>query len=400
MTALPWPATPLAPSTDRRPTRAVIDLAAWRHNVAWLRRRIGPARGLIGVVKADAYGHGMLALARLMAAPVDRGGADMLAVATPDEGLALRETAGFESARILVMGPTLADDAEALQDAGLDVAVGNDATLDAHLAAARRRGVPARLHVKIDTGMGRYGLAAARRDWIESFRGAAGASLAGLMTHFSVSDELDPDAVAYTRDQLARFLEIDAAVRSIGLRPLRHAANSGAVLFHPEAWLDAIRPGVILHGLHPDPEGTFPVDERGESLRPVMTLASRIASLHDHAAGDAISYGRRYRMPRDGRVALVPVGYGDGYPRRLGGVFHALVRGRRVPVVGRVCMDQTLLDVTELGDDVAIGDEVILWGGSGDARLPMEEVARAAGTITYELGCQLVRRVPRVYVGV
>lgn len=385
-------------SHDRRPTRAVVDLAALRHNIAWLRRRIGPDRALIAVVKADAYGHGMLPVARVLGRPAAEGGTDMLGVATPDEGLTLRETAGLEKARILVMGPTQADDAEALQAAGLDVAIGNDEVLDAHLALARRRGQPARLHVKVDTGMGRYGLDAARRDWLARFHGPTGASLVGLMTHFSVSDETDHDAVAYTHDQLARFGAVAQALASMGLRPLRHAANSGGVLFHESSWLDAVRPGVILHGLHPDPAGTLPRDENGAGPRPALTLVSRVISLHDHAAGDAISYGRRYIMPRAGRVALVPIGYGDGYPRRLGGVFQVLVRGRRVPVVGRVCMDQTLLDVSEF-PDIALGDEVVLYGAQGGERITVEEAAVAAGTISYELTCQIGRRVPRVYVG-
>jgi alanine racemase len=371
---------------SHRPTRALIDLAAWRHNLRFVREKVGPRCAIAAVVKANCYGHGMIALAR----EALRQKVQALAVATVDEALELRETAGFADAHILLMGPSFPEDAEALQRAGISVTVGTLPLLRQHLAVARRLDQSARIHLKIDTGMGRYGFQPEQLTFLDLFS-AKPANLEGLMTHFAVSDSTAREHVEYTNWQCERFERIIERVRHARLDPILHAANSGGVLHHPRSHYQLVRPGMMLYGANPDPdEGPLP-------LRQVMTLVTRVVSIAFHAAGDSIGYGRRYIMPDEGRIAILPVGYGDGVPRCLGGRAQVLINGHRVPIVGRVCMDQTLVDVSAHGD-IQVGDEAVLYGSQGAERISLEEVARHAGTIPYEIGCQLGRRVPRVVI--
>lgn len=373
--------------TAHRPTCARIDLAAFRRNLDFVRQRVGPKVKVVAVVKAHAYGHGMKVLAREALA----WGADFLGVATVDEALELRETAGFSRTPILLLGPTMPTDADALVAASISTAVGTPELLKAMFQAGESRTIVPRIHLKIDTGMGRYGFAPHHHDSFLAFGKMPGA-LEGLMTHFSVSDGTSAEEIAYTNQQMDAFERVAAAVRSLGMTPILHAANSGGVLHHPRSFYDMVRPGMMLYGANPDPHGAeFP-------LHQVMTLATRIVAIHEHRAGDAISYGRTYRMPRDGRVAILPVGYGDGLPRILSNKMSVLLRGRRLAQSGRICMDQTMVDVTEL-PEAAVGDEVVLYGSQGGERIALEEVARLATTIPYEITCQVGRRVPREYSG-
>jgi len=368
-----------------RPTFATVNLAALRHNLDYIRRRVGPRVGIMAVVKADAYGHGMIAIAR----EALRWGVQAFAVATADEALALRESDGFASVPILLAGPSFPDDAEALQRARISVAVGSTEQVMTHLAVARRLGAPPRLHVKFDTGMGRYGFHPGRLD-VFDLLAATPEAVEGLMTHFAVSDSARPGDIDFTVCQRMQFERIVERVWSAGLRPVVHAANSGAVLHHPDAAYELVRPGILLYGANPDPEG------EALPLQPVMTLTTRIVAVRDHPQGASISYGRRYRMPRDGRVGILPIGYGDGLPRSLGDCGgEVIVRGRRVPIAGRVCMDQTMVDLTDVPGAV-VGDEAVLYGGSGGAVVTLEEVARRTGTIPYEVTCRLGLRVPRI----
>lgn len=367
-----------------RPTIAEIDLGAFRANLDRVRALVGTRVKIIAVVKADAYGHGMQPCAREAIA----WGAEMLAVATVDEALTLRETKGFSKPPILLMGPSFPDDARDLAKARISVAVGNRELLEANLAECRRDGKPGRIHLKIDTGMGRYGFAPGEAVEIIGGLGRDAAHLEGLMSHYSVSDSGKPADQEFTQQQTRRLRIIANANKSMGLSFFTHAANSGAVLHHPDAHFDAVRPGVMLYGTHPDPAV---VDE---TLRQVMSLKTRVVSIHPHAAGDPIGYGRTYTMPHDGRVGLLPIGYGDGLPRSLGNRARVLIRGKRVPIIGRVCMDQVMIDLTGV-DGVEVGEEVVLYGAQGSERIGIEEAASIAGTITYEITCQVGKRVPR-----
>ncbi|MCB2154315.1 alanine racemase [bacterium] len=376
----------VAPAPTIRPTRAVVDLAAIRHNLEFIRRRIGSRCGIMAVVKADGYGHGMVDVAREAA----RWGVQGIAVATVDEALTLRESKGLEEMPILVAGPSFPDDADLLQRAGISVTIGTIELLRQHLAIARRRGVAPRLHLKVDTGMGRYGFRPDRLTFLDLF-GPMPQALEGLMTHFSVSDSLNQDDVDYTISQRQRFEFVARRVHKFGFRPVVHAANSGAVLHHEESHYELVRPGVLLYGAHPDPSAG------GLPLKQAMTLATRIVAIHDRPAGASISYGRRYVMPEHGRLGILPIGYGDGLPRCYGDGGQVLIRGRRVPIVGRVCMDQTIVDLSKLPEG-RVGDEVVLYGSQGGERISLEEVARIARTIPYEITCQLGGRVPRIVI--
>lgn len=373
--------------SDLRPTRAVVDLGALRRNLDFVRRTVGPRVGVMAVVKADGYGHGMIPIAR----EAVRWGVQAIAVATVDEALDLRETRGFEDVPILLAGPSFPADAAVLQKAGVSVAIGTVAALRHHLDVGRRLGAPPQLHLKIDTGMGRFGFAPRDIDFLDLLRRTPDA-LEGVLTHFSCADGLDGESRAYTEMQRERFESVAHRIHGLGLRPVYHAANSGGVLNHPGAHYELVRPGVILYGASPDPALNVP------GLSQVLTLKTRVVSLHDQPRGAAISYGRRYTMPRDGRVAILPIGYGDGVPRSLGDAGgEVLIRGRRAPIAGRVCMDQTLVDVTGI-PGVQLGDEAVLYGEQGAERISLEEVARRAGTIPYEISCRLGLRVPRTIV--
>ena len=386
--AAPSPGLSIPAAPTRRPTRAVVDLAAIRANVRWVRERVSDDVAIMAVVKADAYGHGMAPVAR---AAMDAG-ADALGVATVDEALDLRETAGFERTPILLAGPSFPADAEPLQRARIAVTIGDVAMLRRHLAIALKVGRPPQLHVKLDTGMGRHGFPWQDLSWVDELSRRPEA-MQGLFTHFAVSDSPHPDDVDYTIVQRQRFERVASAIWKAGYRPAFHAANSGAVLGHPDSWFDLVRPGVILYGAHPDPDF-----DKQAPLRPAMELRTRLMAIHDQPAGASISYGRRYMMTRDGRVGILPIGYGDGLPRILGDRGgEVLVRGQRAPIAGRICMDQTMVDLSGI-PDAAIGDEVVVYGSQGGERISLEEVARKVGTIPYEITCQLGGRVPRVHV--
>lgn len=348
-----------------RPTRAEIHLRDLAHNLGVVRAHAGDAR-VFAVVKADAYGHGLIPVARAL---VDAG-VDGFAVALAEEGLALRG-AGIETPVIVLDG--LYGDAHAeVVDAGLTPVVYDLA--DAGRFAALGAGV----HVKVDTGMTRLGV----RDLATFLDRAGGLRIDGLMTHLS-SAEADGPA---TNEQLAAFERAAALVRARGHEPILHAANSAGALLHPRARYDLVRAGVSLYGVRPD--GSSEHD-----LRPVMRVVTSVARVETVPAGSAVGYGQTWAASRESRIATLAIGYGDGYPRALSNRGEVVVRGRRCPVVGRVSMDLTGVDVTEVAG-CARGDEVIVLG----PEMRAEEVARAAGTIAYEVLCSIAPRVPRVYL--
>jgi alanine racemase len=365
----------------RRPTVAVVDLEAIRHNVRLLR----PDRAeLMAVVKADAYGHGAVPVAQAAL----EAGATWLGVALVEEGVALRE-AGIRAPVLLLSECAPGEERDALR-AALTPTLYTEEGLARLAEAARDAGRPVAVHVKVDTGMHRVGLPPEAAPSFCAAVREAGLGLEGLWTHFALADEPEDP---FTAEQLKRFLEAaDRVATAVGRPPYLHAANSAAVLAHPEAHLDLVRVGIAMYGLPPGPALAGRAD-----LRPALTLRTRVAMVKRVAAGEGISYGLRYRLARESTIATLPVGYADGYSRLLSNRGEVLIRGRRYPVAGTVCMDQVMVDC---GDDpVEAGDEAVLIGRQGEEEVTAEQVAAWMGTISYEVLCGVSARVPREYVG-
>jgi alanine racemase len=364
----------------------LVDLHAIRSNVAALRARTGDAQ-LCAVVKADGYGHGMVPAAR---AALD-GGASWLAVAYPDEAVALR-AAGIGAPVIALVGLPGTDLSAAVR-AGVDLGVGSLPVLARAVAAARSVGVAARVHLEVDTGLGRGGATVAQ--WPGLVTAAARAvaegtlEVVGVWSHLACGET--PDS-PLTRSQLAAFAGAAGYAEREGLRPaLRHLLNSGGLATAPEGRYDLVRAGIACYGLSPGGQ----LGNAG--LRPAMTLQSTVALTKPVGAGSGVSYGHRYRTTADTTLALVPVGYGDGVPRAAGGRVEVLLGGERRRIAGTVCMDQFMVDVGRA--PVAEGDPVLLFG-PGDAGEPTaDEWAGALDTVGYEIVTRMGARVPRVYRG-
>lgn len=371
-----------------RPTWAEVDLDALAWNFRAVRARVGPGVKVMGVVKADAYGHGAAECARRLEAE----GADWFGVATPEEALALRR-AGV-TRPVLSFGGFWEGQAAACVAEGivpvvyrLDMAAGLD-------AAASAAGVVADVHVKIDTGMGRLGVRYDEAaEFAEALRAFRNIRVDGLMTHFAAADE--PRRDCFTAEQLGRFRKGVAAFRARGFDPTyEHTANSAATFAHPEARGNLVRPGGVLYGLWRD---VLPQLAEAPGLRPVMSLRSHVTLLKQVHAGETLGYGCTYEAAREMTVATVPLGYADGYVRALSNRGRVIIRGEYAPVVGRVSMDLTLVDVTEI-KGVRVGERVTLLGADGPLLLPAEDLARTAGTLSYEITCGLSARVPRRHV--
>ncbi len=363
-----------------RPAWAEIDLDAIRDNVRALMSILSPDTRFMAVVKADAYGHGAIEVAR---AAIEAG-AWGLGVATTDEGVQLRR-AGI-TAPILLLGTTPPEEASRVVDHDLAAAVFQIAVARALSEAAGLAGRRARIHLKIDTGMGRIGMAP--RDAVALARSVCALPhvvVEGCFTHLATADEVDlAPAQAQVTSFRAVLGELDRAGLTVGMR---HAANSAAALALPESHFDLVRCGIALYGILPAPH------LRGRvRLRPAMRLRARIVHVKRVEAGTPIGYGHAYRAPRATTIVTVPVGYADGYPRLAGRGGHVVIGGRRHPIAGRVSMDQLTVDAGEM--PVQVGDEVELWGTA----LPVEEVADAAQTISYEVLARVSPRVPRVFM--
>ncbi|MDD5368398.1 MAG: alanine racemase [Anaerolineaceae bacterium] len=364
---------------------AEVDLDAFAANLRTIRRHIGPHVEIIAVIKANAYGHGATPLAPVAL----QAGASRLAVHRAIEGIELRQ-AGIQ-APILLLGYTPPVAAGEIVRWRLTPSVITPEFAQALSSAATTQGVSIPIHVKVDTGMNRYGIMPEETvEFVCALNTLPGLLLEGIFTHFGVADAADP---VHSRRQLAIFTEVLGAIRQAGVTiPLVHAANSAAIMRMPEAHFNAVRPGISLYGLNPSVEWAPPFE-----LRPVLTLKSRVARLHDLPAGAAVGYGRTYLAPQPGRAALVITGYGDGYHRVLSNRASVLVGGRRAAVIGRVSMDQIVVDVTGI-PGVRQDDEVVLIGRQGDERIRAEEVAELAGTINYEVTTALLPRVTRIYL--
>ena len=378
-----------APTAREQAPRAAarVDLGAIAANARRLLDELAPGAGLCAVVKADGYGHGMVASARAAL----RGGATWLAVATAAEAVGLR-AGGVEEAPILVQGALTHDEAGAALEAGADVVAWREGFATAVAGLADRTGMRARVHVKLDTGMGRLGTADPQeaRAVCDFVAGEPGLDLVGVMTHFATADELGDDHFPV---QLERFTSFAAEVKREHPEVIAHAANSAAVLRDRAAHFDLARCGVALYGL--DPFGADPA-ERG--LRPALSLEARLGAVKRFEPGWSAGYGRTWTAEEATWVGIVPIGYGDGWRRALSNRAEVLVRGRRHPLVGTVSMDNIAVDLGA-DTDAEPGDQVVLIGAQGGERILCEEVARWLETINYEVTCGLLARVPRLYEG-
>jgi alanine racemase len=365
-----------------RPTWLEVDLEAIAHNVRRVVEIVGPAVKVLAVLKADGYGHGAVRVARTAL----NNGACCLGVASINEGLILRK-AGI-SAPVLVLGFTPAWQARELVLNGLSATVFDIDVAQALSRAAGQLDSQVRVHIKVDTGMGRLGLLPDDvLPFAHALRSLPNLVLEGIFTHFSVADS-DP---AYTRSQAERFRQVLQALSKEGIDlPIVHAANSAAILTYPDSHFSMVRLGIAMYGMHPSSQVRCPPD-----FRPALSFKTEVAQVKALAPGSFVSYGNTYQTAGWQRIAVLPVGYADGFrraPRHWGEV---LVRGQRAPIIGRVCMDQTMIDVTEIAD-VRQGDEVVLIGEQGGEIITAEEVAERLGTINYEVVSEILARVPRV----
>lgn len=365
-----------------RDVYAEINLGALRHNFTEIRRRINPASKLCAVVKANAYGHGALEVSKVAV----ECGADFLAVATADEGLELRR-AGF-GLPILILGLIPHEAARAVVDADLTQAVADFALAEKISAAAVSLGKVAKIHLKLETGMGRIGVAPAEAVALAAeISRLPNVELEGLFSHFADADS--PDRT-FTNRQIKIFKATADKIQAAGIGiKIRHIAESAAALDIPEAHFDMVRSGIINYGLYPSADVRRTIE-----LKPVMKLVAKIVYLKKVAAGVSIGYGREFVAARDSLIATLPLGYADGYIRAYKG-FHVEVRGQLAPIAGRVCMDQTMIDVTDV-EGVALGDEAILFGSN---LVTTDDAASHLNTINYEVTCLVSARVPRVFIG-
>ncbi len=354
-----------------------MDGGALSRNMQVFRRLVAPPSSLLAVVKADAYGHGAVIAARAFLA----GGADLLGVHSVAEACALR-SAGIE-ARILVLGPALAWEVVEAADLGVEVTIGSLAAVEAVAAA----GAPVRVHLKVETGVNRQGLVEAElADAVAGLQAVPGVAIVGVSSHFA--DVEDTTDHAFAEAQLARFADHRARLRELGVDDVQvHMSCSAAVLLFKRTHADIARVGVAAYGIWPSRETRVSVRQRGREepqLEPALTWRVRIAQVRDVPAGQTVGYGRTWKAMTDSRIAVLPVGYADGWPRALSGRAHVLVRGRRAPLVGRICMNLCMADVTQV-PDAAAGDDAVLLGRQGDEVVTAEMLADQLGTIAYEV---------------
>jgi alanine racemase len=379
-----------------RITRAEVDLSAIRHNVKQVASRVGTGVRILGVVKANAYGHGLISTSKAML----EAGVSYFGVALPEEGIQLRQ---HTNVPILVFSPpayvgNLIDHAilESYLRFDLEATISSLETAYALNAVARTVGKKAKVQIKVDTGMGRVGFFA--RDTLEVIRTISdldSISIVGVYSHFATSDEMNK---GFARYQLSLFKNVVDGVESLEFfrkdpkGVLFHIANSGAILDMPETYFDMVRPGIILYGYYPSMETS-----ESMTLSPALSLKSSVIQVKRFPAGMSISYGRKYFTRRDTAIAVVPIGYGDGYTRLLSGKALVLIKGKKYPVVGTITMDYLMVDVGE-DSDVRPGDEVVLIGRSGKNSITAWDIASSLGTIPYEVLCAINERVPRVYI--
>ncbi|AWK49650.1 alanine racemase [Clostridium beijerinckii] len=369
-----------------RPVYAEIDLDAIAYNMKNIKSLVKD-KDVIAVVKADCYGHGSLDVVPTLL----ENGASRLAVAVLTEGIELRNNS--IEAPLMILGYTPLYLGEELIKYDLEQTVYDleYAKELSHIALSINR--KAKIHIAIDTGMGRIGFLPNEKSiqHVSEICSLEGLDVLGIFTHFSTSDEEDKK---YTTEQLKKFTDFTAKLSSLGIEiPLKHVSNSGAIMDMPETYLDAVRAGIILYGYYPSDE----VNKNNLSLKPALTLKASITRVQEMDEDMYISYGRTFKTERKSLIATLPIGYADGYSRLLAKDAKVIINGKFAPVVGRICMDQCMIDVTDIGD-VKVGDEVILLGEQGNLKFNADDIAQIVGTINYEILCMLKYRIPRVYI--
>lgn len=382
-------------NTFYRPTWAEISFDALHHNIRTFRNAISPSTKLLACLKANAYGHGAIEIAR----EAERLGIDYLSVACLDEALQLR-LAGIQ-APILVLGYTPPEGVPSACQYNITLTVYSSDVLQA-IAALPTDSLKLKVHVKIDSGMGRLGLLPGEGAvaYIEALRSMPQVELEGLFTHFSCADEWDK---SYTLGQHRRFQDLVDALQAKGIVfPIVHTGNSATGIDLPELTGSMLRLGISLYGLYPSEE----VERERAQLQPVLSLKTKLARVQVLPPNYGISYGKIYSTAQEECIGTLPVGYADGYSRMMTGKVQVLIRGKRVPVVGKICMDQCMVQLDALNElqresmtpAIQMGEEVVLIGQQGSERITVEELAAYTGTINYEYVCMLASRVPRVYI--
>lgn len=367
-----------------RPTVAEINLHAIAYNMRGIREKVGKNVKIMGVVKANAYGHGMVEVARSIAGT----SADYLGVAFPEEGITLRE----ENIKAPIHVFTLATRSQSYlyPEYNLEATVCSSEDCRLLSAAGEKSGKTIPVHVKIETGMNRIGIQEKKlRPFLKSIKKFRRIEIKGIYTHFAQSGIRDKN---YTKQQLSNFYQALEIIKNENVSPeYIHCANSGALLDMPETYFDMIRAGLSMYGCYPTPESSESIP-----LQPAMRLKTKVAFVKWVEAGESVSYGRRFFAKRETRIATLPLGYADGYPRLLSGRASVLIHGKKFPVAGTICMDQLMVDVGR--SDVRVGDEVVLIGRQGRNAINAWDVASLIETIPYEIFTGISSRVPRVYV--
>ncbi len=366
---------------------AEVNLGAIEHNYKQIRQHIPNHTEMMAIVKADGYGHGAKEVANFL----QEQGVNRFAVAIVAEGEELRSS-GITSP-ILVLGYTPRADIKALIENDLTQTVFSYEMAKTISDEAGRLGKTVNIHLKVDTGMGRIGFLSSPKsiEEILMITKLPHINLEGIFTHFSTADEED---TSYTKEQWSIFEGFLKELSEVGLElPIIHAANSAAIMCHEYTHLNLVRPGIILYGYYPSPY----LEGKVLDLEPAMTLKTQVVHVKELPEGQYVGYGRKFYTHQKTKIATIPVGYADGYSRNLGNKGRVLIRGQYAPVIGNICMDQFMVDVTHI-KGVSVEDEVVLFGKQQDAVIPVEEIAQSLGTINYEIVCMIGKRVPRIYI--
>ncbi|WP_238899810.1 alanine racemase [Clostridium sp. YIM B02500] len=370
-----------------RPVYAEIDLDAIAYNMKNI-KNLAKDKEVIAVVKADCYGHGALDVVPTLL----ENGASRLAVAVLTEGIELRND--NIKAPIMILGYTPSYLNEELIKYDLEQTVYDLDYAKELSKTALSLNKKAKIHIAIDTGMGRIGFLPTEKaiDDICKICSLEGLEVIGIFTHFSTSDEKDKE---YTNEQFEKFTDLLKKLSDLNIEiPIKHVSNSGAIMDMPETYLDAVRAGIILYGYYPSNE----VKKENLSLKPALTLKATITRVQEMDAGMSISYGRTFKTERRSLIATIPIGYADGYSRLLAKNAKVIINGQFASIVGRICMDQCMIDITDINGDIKVGDEVIVLGEQDGLRFNADDFAEIMGTINYEILCMLKYRIPRVYV--
>ncbi len=367
---------------------AEVDLDAIVFNMRSMKQNIAPGTKMIGVIKTDGYGHGSVPIAESLE-PLDF--LFGFAVATPEEAHRLRQ-AGIKKP-ILILGYTFPYCYEQLAEEELRPAVFRRDTIPLLQKAAERVGKPVRVHVKVDTGMNRIGIAPDEEGlrFMEALVERDGIIIEGMFTHFARADESDKTHAIEQLESFQAFTRMTEQRLRVEI-PIKHCSNSAGILELPQANMDAVRAGITLYGLYPSDE----VGRQTVPLKPAMSLYSHLVCVKTLPKGQSVSYGGTFTADEDMRIATIPVGYGDGYPRSLSGKGYVLIHGKKAPVLGRVCMDQFMVDVSHIPEAVE-GDRAVLLGSEGEERIPAELLGEISGRFHYELVCDIGKRIPRIY---